>query len=58
MDKTFNVENPRVGFVYVPYQRFENLYKTDEALKRGTLFKDLDIPFSEYSANPLMNPFK
>ena len=58
MDKTFNVANPRVGFVYVPYQRFENLYNLDEALKKGTLFKDLDIPFREYASNPLMNPFK
>lgn len=58
MDKTFNVQNPRLGFVYVPYQRFENLYSHSEALKNGTLFKDLNIPFSEYSQNPLMNPFK
>ena len=58
MDKTFNVANPRVGFVYVPYQRFEKLYELDEALKNGTLFKELNIPMSEYASNPLMNPFK
>jgi hypothetical protein len=58
MDKTFNVQNPRLGFVYVPYQRFENLYSQSEALKNGTIFKDLNIPFSEYSKNPIMNPFK
>ena len=58
MDKTFNVQNPRLGFVYAPYQRFENLYSQTEALKNGTIFKDLNIPFSEYANNPIMNPFK
>ena len=30
---------------YVPYQRFENLYDGERALKRGTLFACLDMPF-------------
>ena len=58
MDKIFRTENPRVGFVYVPYQEFKNLYTWSEALKNGTVFKELNIPFSEYSSNPIMNPFK
>ena len=58
MDKVFATTNPRVGFVYVPYQRFENLYNRSEALKHGTLFKEFNIPFREYSTNPIMNPFK
>jgi len=58
MDKTFNVQNPRVGFVYVPYQEFKDLYNWSDALKNGTIFKELNIPFSEYSSNPIMNPFK
>ena len=58
MDKTFNVANPRVGFVYVPYQRFGNLYSLEQGLKQGTIFKELDIPFKEYASNPIMNPFK
>jgi len=34
-----------LAMMYVPYQRFENLYEPDKALERGTLFKDLDLPF-------------
>ncbi len=58
MDKIFRTQNPRLGFVYVPYQRFENLYNQSESLKNGTIFKDLNIPFKEYASNPIMNPFK
>ncbi len=58
MDKVFATTNPRLGFVYVPYHRFGNLYNRSDALKNGTLFKDLNIPFKEYSNNPIMNPFK
>ena len=54
----FVSENPRLGFAYVPYQKYENLYDMKTALKRGTVFKDLDIPYSEYASNPIMNPFK
>ena len=58
MDKVFRVENPRPGFVYAPYQEFKNLYNWSDALKAGTIFKELNIPFEEYAANPIMNPFK
>lgn len=58
MDKNFSTTNPRVGFVYVPYQRFGNLYSLDKALKNGTIFKELNIPYKEYASNPIMNPFK
>lgn len=58
MDKVFNTQNPRLGFVYVPYQHFRNLYDLSSALKNGTIFKELNIPFREYASNPIMNPFK
>ena len=58
MNNLFISENPRLGFAYVPYQKYENLYDLKNALKRGTIFKDLDIPFNEYASNPIMNPFK
>ncbi len=51
-------QNPHLAFAYVPFQEFKNLYSTNDALWRGTLFKDLDIPFSTYRENPIMNPFK
>lgn len=54
----FMPQNPRYAFAYVPYQKFENLYNTNDALWCGTLFKDLYMPFSEYANNPIMNPFK
>lgn len=34
-----------LAMMYVPYQRFENLYEPEKALSRGTLFADLDMPF-------------
>lgn len=34
-----------LGMMYVPFQRFENLYDPEKALTRGTLFADLDFPF-------------
>lgn len=58
MDKVFRTNDPRVGFVYVPYQEFKDLYNLSDALKQGTIFKELNIPFGEYSSNPIMNPFK
>ena len=54
----FMPENPSHAFGYVVYQRFDNLYPTDEAIWHGTLFKDLYVPFSDYANNPIMNPFK
>lgn len=51
-------ENIRLGFAYVPFQKYENLYDLNEGLKQGTLFKDLDIPFESYASNPLINPFE
>ncbi len=54
----FMPENPMLAFAYVPFQKFENLYKTDKALYRGTVFKDLDVPFECYKNNPIMSPFK
>lgn len=57
MNMPFMFENTKLGFAYVLYQKFENLYDYNEALKRGTIFKDLDIPFEYYASNPIMNPF-
>ncbi len=31
--------------VYAPIQVFRNLYDLDTALSRGTVFKELDLPF-------------
>ena len=34
-----------VGMTYAPMQVFRKLYSPDEALQRGTLFCELDLPF-------------
>lgn len=34
-----------LAMMYVPFQRFENLYDEEKALARGTLFAELDMPF-------------
>ena len=33
------------AMVYSPHQCFDGLYDPDTALERGTLFKELDLPF-------------
>lgn len=50
-------DDPRLAFAYVPFQEFRNLYSTEKALKNGTIFKELNIPFEIYKDNPIMNPF-
>ena len=37
----FMPENPRYAFAYVPFQQYGNLYPTNNALYKGTIFKDL-----------------
>ena len=34
-----------LGMVYAPLQSFRNLYDRETALKQGTLFSELDLPF-------------
>lgn len=39
------IENKPIAMAYVPWQKWRMLYESKEALKRGTLFKELDLPF-------------
>lgn len=34
-----------VGMVYAPLQHFRNLYDRETALRQGTIFRELDLPF-------------
>ncbi|MDD5916673.1 MAG: spore coat associated protein CotJA [Clostridiales bacterium] len=34
-----------LAMLYVPAQRWENLFTPEEALDKGTLFRALDLPF-------------
>jgi spore coat protein JB len=35
----------QIAYPYVPPQRFEERYPDDEAIIRGTMFPELDLPF-------------
>lgn len=37
--------NGPLAMAYVPMQRFVNLFSADEGYDKGTIFKDLDLPF-------------
>ena len=43
--KSFGLEGYPLASVYSPIQTFRDLYEPEEALKAGTLFKELDLPF-------------
>ena len=34
-----------LGMVYAPLQEFRHLYDRDKALRQGTIFRELDLPF-------------
>ncbi len=38
----------RIGYAYVPIQRFRMLYSPEDALKHGTLFEELYMPLGVY----------
>ena len=44
--KNMPVDCMQIGIGYVPWQKFENLLEMDQALKHGTLFKDLVMPYT------------
>lgn len=35
-----------IAMAYVPWQQWENIYEADLGLKQGTIFKDLDKPYT------------
>lgn len=39
-------KNTPLAMAYVPFQQWGDTYDDDKALSRGTLFPDLDLPFS------------
>ena len=44
-DKGFGLDGYPLASVYAPLQSFENLYDAETALKQGTIFSELDLPF-------------
>lgn len=43
-DRTF-LEDLPLAMAYVSFQQWRSIYPQDEALERGTLFQELDLPF-------------
>ena len=41
-----NVEGISLAMAYVPWQRWGNLYQPEEGFRCGTIFRDLDLPFT------------
>ena len=38
----------RVGYAYVPVQQFGEIYSPEEALRNGTLFRELNLTIDQY----------
>lgn len=35
-----------LAMAYVPLQRWQDIYQADEGFQRGTIFQELDLPFT------------
>ena len=46
MNSPCNMDQFPVAMAYVPWQRWQQVYPVDKAINRGTIFPDLDKPFS------------
>ncbi len=45
MQKDDDLEGMSLAMAYVPWQRWKNVYDLNRALKIGTIFPELDMPF-------------
>lgn len=45
IDETWGLASHPLASVYAPMQKFENLYDLDMALREGTIFSELNLPF-------------
>ena len=48
LDEKFNaecVDSLPLAMAYVPMQKWQDIYSTDAAFERGTIFSQLDKPF-------------
>ena len=44
-NRSWGLEGYPLASVFAPLQKFENVYEVENAIKRGTVFADLDLPF-------------
>lgn len=45
------LQNMALAMAYVPWQTYENLYPLSQALRSGTIFRDLDLDFKGRRCN-------
>lgn len=45
------LQNMSLAMAYVPWQPYENLYSLSQALRSGTIFRDLDLDFKGRRCN-------
>lgn len=41
----YDMDDMALAMAYVPWQRFDQVYEPDKALKYGTIFPELNKPF-------------
>ena len=44
-NQTWGIQSYPLASVYAPLQEFDDIYDINTALKQGTVFKELDLPF-------------
>lgn len=44
-DMNENIEDMPIAMAYVPWQQWKELYDPKDGFKRGTIFRELDLPF-------------
>ena len=44
-DTRKDLDSLPLAMAYVPMQQWRKLYSAEEALRRGTMFEELDLPF-------------
>lgn len=45
-DSIKNVDSLPLSMAYVPWQSWGNIYKAEDALMQGTIFQELNLPFT------------
>ena len=50
-DKETVLSGLPIAMAYVPWQRFDNIYPLPQALRNGTMFRELDLEFAGRRCN-------
>jgi hypothetical protein len=45
LDKCDSIDEMPLAMAYVPWQKWKSVYDLNKALKVGTIFPELDLPF-------------